>query len=290
MDDDDFDDWMMDDWEEESFDEDVYDHSELDTSAEVAVASFDDDTEDEEQFDQPSSVAAAFAGDEDGEETEFVAQFNGGGSTTTEAAARSAAGGGRMGWSAWDVGTVFALGGWLADHHADRTAQQVAAALAEHNIGRPATGSPLGAAHPPPPSGYRYKNAAGTLRVDDPVDPGALFAVLSRAEAGGQDLMIQAEGPTDLDRPLVLIISAVPGSRGPRFWVVAEEHPRGFSPARLIPVFERSADSGVAVFATDHAHEAVDAAVWACDREGVPLQEFHVTHRQPAIAQSNEQA
>lgn len=56
-----------------------------------------------------------------------------------------------MGWSAWDVGTVFALGGWLADHHAENTARQVAAALAEHGSGRGAT-QPLGAAHPPPPS------------------------------------------------------------------------------------------------------------------------------------------
>ena len=186
-----------------------------------------------------------------------------------------------MGWSAWDVGTVFALGGWLADHHADRTAQQVAAALAERNIERPASGTRLGAAHPPPSSGYPYQAAAGTLTVDDPMDQGALFAELSAAEARNQDLMIQAEGPTDLDRPLVLIVSAVPGSAGPRFWVVAEDHAGGFSAARLIPIFERNAENGVAIFATDHAHEAVDAAAWACQREGIRLHEFHVTHRQP---------
>ncbi len=280
--DDDADDWMMDDWEEESFDEDVYDHSELDTSAAVEAASFDDDTEDDEEFDQPWSGAAAFADDEDDEETELFAPFNGGGSTATEPAARTAAGGGRMGWSAWDVGTVFALGGWLADHHADRTAQQVAAALAERNIERPASSTRLGAAHPPPPSGYPYHAATGTLRVEDPVDQGALFAELATAEASGQDLMIQAEGPVDLDRTLVLIISAVPVSSGPHFWVVAEEHASGFSATRLIPTFERNVASGVAIFATDHAHEAVDAAAWACQREGLPLREFHVTHRQPA--------
>ena len=188
-----------------------------------------------------------------------------------------------MGWSAWDIGTVFALGGWLADHHAERTAQQVAAALAERNVGRPVGGSPLGAAHPPPSSGHPYQGAVGALSIEDEVDQGALFAELSRAEARGQDLMIQAEGPVDVDRTLVLIISAVPWSSGPRFWVVAEEYRGGFSAARLIPVFERSADSGVAVFATDHAQEAVDAAAWACDREGVPLRKFHVAHRQPPL-------
>ena len=280
MDDDDFDDWMMDDWEEDSFDEDVEDHSEFGTPAAVEAASFDD-LEDEGEFDQPPLVAASFAYDEDDEEPEFFAQLDGGGSTATAPATQTHAGGARMGWSAWDVGTVFALGGWLADHHADRTAQQVAAALAERSIERPATGTRLGAAHPPPPSGYPYQTATGTLHVEDPVDQGALFAELSMAEGRGQDLMIQAEGPVDVDRTLVLIISAVPGSSGPRFWVVAEEHASGFSASRLIPTFERNAASGVAIFATDHAHEAVDAAAWACQREGLPLREFHVTHRQP---------
>jgi hypothetical protein len=62
--------------------------------------------------------------------------------------------------------------------------------------------------------------------------------------------------------------------------VVAEAHPGGFNPSRLIPVFERSTDGKVAIFATDHAHEAVDAAVWACEREGVPLHRFRVANRQ----------
>ena len=275
VDDDDLDDWEMDDWEEESFDEDVYDHSELETTIDVEVEAYNDEDAEEESFDAPWSAPAAI---EDDEELEL---HGGGGSAAPEPAVRTDTGGGRMGWSAWDVGTVFALGGWLADHHADRTAQQVAAALAERNIERPSSGSPLGAALPPPPSGYPYTGAAGTLTVDDSLDQGALFAVLSRAEASGQDLMIQAEGPTDLDRPLVLIVSAVPGSAGPRFWVVAEEHAGGFSASRLIPIFERNAENGVGIFATDHAHEAVDAAAWACQREGIPLREFHITHRQP---------
>ncbi len=276
--DDDFDDGMLDDWGEDTFDQDIDDHSDADMSAAVKAASFDD-VGDDEDLDHPSSVTAAFADDENDDETEFLARFDGGGLAATETTARTPARGQRMGWSAWDVGTVFALGGWLADHHADRTAQKVTTALAERNIGRPASGTRLGAAHPPPPSGYPYEAATGTLLVEDPVDQGALYAELSRAEARGQDLMIQAEGPVDLDRTLVLIISAVPASSGPRFWVVAEEHQGGFSASRLIPTFERHAASGVAIFATDHAHEAVDATVWACQREGLSLREFHLTHR-----------
>ena len=271
--DDDFDDWEMDDWEEEAFDEDVYDHTELETTVDAEVASFDG--EEDEAFDEPWSAETAVADDED------LELLDGGGTGAAGLGALPEVGGARMGWSAWDVGTVFALGGWLADHHAERTAQQVAAALAERNVGRPASDSPLGAAHPPPSSGYPYEGAVGALRVEDAIEQGALFAELSAADAHGRDLMIQAEGPVDGDRRLVVIISAVPWSSGPRFWVVAEDHPGGFSPSRLIPVFEPSADSGVAIFATDLAHEAVDAAVWACGREGVLLHQFHVVHRQP---------
>ena len=274
MDDDDFDDWEMDDWEEEAFDEDVYDHSELETAAEVGPASFGDYV-DEEEFDEPWSAPASVENAEDSE------PFDGDG-VAAESVVRTDAGGERMGWSAWDVGTVFALGGWLADHHADRTAQQVAAALAERNVGRPANRAALSAAHPPPPSGYPYWDSVGSLQAENPVDQGALYTELALAEARGQDLVIQAEGPVDLDRQLVLIVSAVPGSVGPRFWVVAEETPGGFNPSRLIPVFERSTDGKVAIFATDHAHEAVDAAAWACEREGVSLHEFHVATKQPA--------
>ena len=269
------DDWEMDDWEDETFDEDVYDHSELSLTAAVDTSSFDDNTE-EEPADEPWSAASPMEYHED------LELFDGGGSVTAEAVVSADTGGGRVGWSAWEVGTVFALGGWLADHHAEHTAQQIASALAEHNVGRPATGSPLGASHPPPPSDYPYRDTAGTLTVEDAVDPGVLFAQLIAAKARGQDLMLQAEGPIDIGRPLVLVISAVPTSSGPRFWVVAELQHGGFSPARLIPVFEHSTDSGVAIFATDHATEAVDAALWACQREGLTLYDFHITHKQPS--------
>ena len=283
MDDDMDDDWEMDDWEEEAFDEDVYDHSELEMPPEAAVASFDDADEAEcEAFDESWSAAIAAEDDED------LELLDGGGSAATESTERTHIGGGRMGWNAWDVGTVFALGGWLADHHAERTAQQIAATLAERNTGRPATGG-LGAAHPPPSSGYPYRDAVGVLSDEDAIDQGALYAELSRAEVRGQDLMLQAERPVDLDRPLVLIISAVPWSSGPQFWVVAEEQRGGFSPARLIPVFEQAQGGGVAVFATDYAHEAVDAAVWACEREGVSLREFHVALRQPPSTSSGKE-
>ena len=239
------------------------------------MASFDFDA-DEEPSDELWSTASPVEEDAD------LELLDGGGSAAAEPVARAATGGGPMGWSAWDVGTAFALGGWLADHHAERTAQQVAAALAERNVGRPASGSPLGAAHPAPPSGYPYQQASGTLSVEDAVDPGELFAELVAAETRGQDLMIEAKGPVDLDRVLVPIISAVPWSSGPRFWVVAEENRGGFNPSRLIPVFVRDDNLRAAVFASDYPSEAVDAAWWACEREGVPIQDSYVAERRPS--------
>ncbi len=273
MDGDGLDDWEMDDWEDEAFDEDVYDHSELELTADVEAGSGDDV---EDGFGEEGWASATPVEDE-----EDLGLLDGGGPPSTDPAERLDTGGGPMGWSAWDVGTVFALGGWLADHHAERTAQQVAAALAERNVGRPASGTPLGAAHPPPPSGHPYQQTGGTLTVEDPVDPQTLFSELAAADADGRDLMIEAKGPVDLDRVLVLIISAVPWSHGPRFWVVVEENRGGFNPSRLIPVFVRDANLGAGVFASDRPSETVDAALWACEREGVPLREFHVTEKRP---------
>ena len=184
-----------------------------------------------------------------------------------------------MGWDPWDVGTIFALGGWLADHHAESTARQVAAVLAERDAGRDAAGRPIGASHPPPPSGYPYDTARGTLAVGDPLDQGRLYAELATAATTGRELMIQAEGPDGAGGPLLLYLSAVPLSSGPRLWVVAEERPGGFQGSRLIPVFEPHRSSGAAIFATDHPSEAADAAVWACGREGVSLAALTVTVR-----------
>ena len=74
----------------------------------------------------------------------------------------------------------------------------------------------------------------------------------------------------------MLIISAVPFSSGPRLWVVAGEHTGGFRATRLIPVFEPEGSIGAGIFATDHPTEAVDAAAWACRREGLPLEALEV--------------
>jgi hypothetical protein len=269
---DELDDWMLDDWEDEELDEDVHDVAEL------------EDTE-ADRFDDEADMFAAGTADE--LETEAVWHvetvheprgLDGGGGGLGTAGA-PATGGERMGWSAWDVGTVFAIGGWMADQHADRTARQVAAALAERDISRPAGGRPLGADQPPPASGFRYDTAAPPLVVGAALAQGSLFADLHRATTTGADLMIQAQGPGGPDGALLLVISAVPSSSGPRLWVVAEEHPGGFSATRLVPVFVPERNAGLAVFATDHATEAADAAAWACGREGVALDRLTVTHR-----------
>jgi hypothetical protein len=164
----------------------------------------------------------------------------------------------------------------MADRHADRTAQQIARALSGDGIARPAGATAVGAAHPPPPSGYPYGVARGSLAVGDLVDQGRLFAELDTASTAGRGLMLQAEGPRG---PLLLVLSVVPLSDGPRLWVVAEEREGGFSATRLVPVFLRERNGGLAIFASDHPTEAVDAAAWACQREGSSLARLTVTER-----------
>jgi hypothetical protein len=243
------DDWGLDDWEDESFDEDVWDHTQLDLE-EVA-----------EDVDEPVDDA-----DLTGLGRSGLSER----STGREGLA--------MGWSAWEVGTIFALGGWLADHHTATTAEQVKSVLAAHASGRDDHASPLGSAHPPPASGYPYDNAQGTLQVGDALDQGVLYAELQAAISNGRHLMIQAESPPGADHALVLIISAVPFSSGPRLWVVAEENPGGFKATRLVPVFA-PVDIRAGVFATDHPSEAADAAAWACRREGFPPEALTITER-----------
>ena len=265
------DDWELDDWEDEAFDEDVYDHSQLDLE-DTTDAVVDDEALDDPEFDVVASSAGTALGGDD--------ELTEGGLAVAGVPARPAQlGGSGMGWSAWDVGTIFALGGWLADHHAANTAEQVGAVLAAHGSGRGDDARTLGAAQPPPSSGYRYDTAAGSLKVGDPLHQGVLYAELAAAVASGRDLMFQARCPSGSDRELVLVISAVPFSSGPRLWVVAEENPGGFKVTRLIPVFEPEGTIGAGIFATDHPSEAADAAAWACRREGLPLEALVVTER-----------
>ena len=137
------DDWELDDWEDEAFDEDVWDHTQLDLEEAAEVI-------DEEPFDDPEfDVLASSAGVALGDHDELTEGGIGVVDTPTRSAERGGAG---MGWSAWDVGTIFALGGWLADHHAATTAEQVGGVLAAHGRGRGEGAKPLGAAHPPRPA------------------------------------------------------------------------------------------------------------------------------------------
>ena len=280
--DDDLDDWMFDDWEDEEF-EDPHDLVDGEDTGEEPFDGFDDlddvlaaeDVDDLDDPGDPGSVAI-FSGERD---DELGGLDDAGATVGTNRASTAATGDERMGWSAWDVGTVFAIGGWMADQHADRTARQVAAVLAERDSSRPAGGRPLGAEQPPPPSGVAYDTAAPPLVVGAPLAQGSLYAELHRATSAGADLMVQAQGPGGPDGTLLLVISAVPSSSGPRLWVVAEEYPGGFSATRLVPVFLPERSAGLAVFATDHPSEAADAAAWACGREGVAVEDLTVTHR-----------
>ena len=284
------DDWTLDDWDEEAFDEDVWDITQ-DEPDESADGGWDEE-EDEEDW---AVTAGGFGFEEDDAVDEYVTKSSvGGGSGTRPDSGTSAAGAGRIGassrgggmsWSAWDVGTIFALGGWLADRHSEQVSEQLRATIAEHGSAQPtppatpsATGRPKQAPHPAPPTRYPYRRSHETLQDGGPLHQGILFSELDAAGRAGHDLLVQAEG-RESGQPLVLLVSVVPAAAGPRLWVVAEERPGGFSATRLVPVFQPDRNGGVAVFATDVPLEAVDAAVWACRREGVELDSLVVTIR-----------
>ena len=186
-------------------------------------------------------------------------------------------GGEQMSWSAWDVGTVFAMGGWMLDQHAEQVGSEVRAALASSPTAAAPRPGPLGAPNPPPPSGLAYGTEEGELRVGDPLVLRWLYSQLTAAQASGRDLLLQVEGTGPGGGPLVLVISVVPETGGPSLWVVAEQHPGGFAASRLVPVFQADASGHVAVFATDLPAQAVDAVAWACSREGVETSSLTVT-------------
>ena len=184
-----------------------------------------------------------------------------------------------MTWSAWDVGVVFGLGGWLLDHHAAQVGQQIRDALAEAGTDTSTTPTPRGAPYPPPPSGNLYRADASQQNIGAHLDQGRLYGELVTTNTHDRDLLIEAEGQTPTGGKVVVAISFVALSAGPRMWVVVEMHPDGFSAARLAPVFQCDAQARLLYFATDSAVEAVDAVAWACHREGVEVSALTVTRR-----------
>ena len=103
---------------------------------------------------------------------------------------------------------------------------------------------------------------AGTLRAGDALDQGVLFAELTAASVEGRDWLVQAEGRSDADGLLLLVVSVVPGSAGPRIWVVAEGHTGGLSATRLVPVLQPER-----------------TGAWACARERVQVNALTVTEK-----------
>ena len=253
--------WELDDWEEEAFDEDVYDVSLLD------------------DVEEPFDVGLAGG---PGQETP-VAPADGMPVAAAYATTRTPQGESPMTWSAWEVGTVFALGGWLADRHAENTARQVASVLEQRGLGRNDF-MPLGAAHPPPASGYVYEDVKASLGVGDRLDALGLYAEMLSADVKRQDLLLRFDQAPGVEGSWVLYVSVVPTSSGPQMWAVAEENRGGFNALRLIPVFERSKTVGAGVFATDHPDEVAEAVVWACHRHGLRPDELVVTERNLKVA------
>jgi hypothetical protein len=270
------DDW--DDWDELGFEvDDRFDHEDLDEEDELEAA-FEDGDQDVDAWDPGWSDDEAVAGgDVLGDPRGVTVPAGGaGGDVATRVQTREDR---PLGWSSWDVGAAFALGGWLLDQHAEQVGAQVREALTAQGTARASDGAPRGAPHPAPPSGHRYVAGPDIHRVGGPLLPAAVYAEAVAASAAGRGLLLQAEGRSPAGGRLVLVLSVVPSTAGPSMWVVAEERPDGFSAARLLPVFQRDQSGGLAVFATDVAAEMADAVVWACARENVAPELLDVVRR-----------
>lgn len=272
-----WDDW--DDWDELGFEaDDLLDHEDLDEEDELEAA-LDDGGEDVDEWDPDWSVDEVLSADVDADGGLPVVSApagGGGGPVGTSARAQEVR---RVSWSAWDVGAVFALGGWLLDQHAEHVGAQVREALAAQGTARVPGGAPRRAPHPAPPSGHPYVAGPDIHEVGGPLLPGVVYAEALAASSAGRSLLLQAEGQSPSGGRLVLIVSVVPSTAGPSMWVVAEERPEGFSAARLLPVFQRDQSGGLAVFATDDPAEVADAVAWACARENVAPELLDVVRR-----------
>jgi hypothetical protein len=268
-----------DDWDELGFEvDDPFDHDDLDEEDELDAALEDEEADaDEWGLDWSDEEVLAGGIDADGDVRVVTAPTGGGGGPPVTGTRTQE--GRRVGWSAWDVGAVFALGGWLLDQHAEQVGSRVREALAAQGTARLPGSAPRGAPHPAPPSGHPYAAEADGHEVGGPLLPGAVYADAVAARGAGRSLLLQAEGQSPSGGRLVLIVSVVPSTAGPSMWVVAEERPDGFSAARLLPVFQRDQSGGLAVFATDDPAEVADAVVWACARENVAPELLDVVRR-----------
>jgi hypothetical protein len=269
------DDW--DDWDELGFEvDDPFDHADLDEEEELE-ASFgnaDGDAWDPDWHDE-EILAGGVGADGDVRVVTAPAGGDGGAGVTSTRTREDRS----VGWSAWDVGAVFALGGWLLDQHAERVGAQVRQALAAQGTSRVPGSAPRGAPYPAPPSGHRYVPGPDAHAVGGPLLPEVVYAETLAASVAGRGLLLQAEGQSPAGGRLVLLVSVVPSTAGPSMWVVAEERPDGFSAARLLPVFQRDQSGGLAIFATDDAAEVADAVAWACARENVAPELLDVVRR-----------
>ena len=302
MDDWDEDDWELDDWEEDSFDEDEWDATQAHLG--TGLLGVFDEEEDPDDADEPDSEERGWgwadtAWDSPGDELEegpepWWSGSGAGGAGVARAEETGARDASRSEptVSAWDVGTGFALAGWLLDRHADR----IERAVSDQRYA-PGDRDPAALPTPPPPqprppakqaqradpvaapSGGPVDWSAAPLEVGDAVTRSALAIRLTIEAAEDTEVALTLEpiaGSPAL-RVVVIVTALTPPHR---FWVVVDEHAEGFSTARMLPVFATDGEARRAIHRTVDPAGAVDAVEWAYAREGVSLAE--VRWRPPA--------
>jgi hypothetical protein len=242
-----------------------------------------DDDEDAEGDGEPEDVWGGLGpgldeGEGEGEWDLFEPAGGSGGGTAV-----TAGGDDSGGVNAWDVGTGFALAGWLLDRHADRIADRVG-----HQVAARDPNGPVPESRGPRPSSPSSAPStlagvdwdASPLRDGEPVTRSRLAVTIALRVGARRDLYLWARHPAAVDTDgeadfelSVLVQRLAPEHEAPSI-VVRFEDPEGTAPARLADSFSRlGRGPSVMRLCTDTA-DAVNAVQWVLERYSLDWSHF----------------
>jgi hypothetical protein len=183
---------------------------------------------------------------------------------------------------AWDFGVGAAVAGWLMDSQTDRIVDE----LRQLRTPEPP------AATPPHPStrlsGWPIDWTAAPLRPGETLERSRLTVTIADRLRTGRDLSLQAEPrhrSSDgypavhfLD-PKQLAFTVLVTHLDPTtpIWVTFEDRPRGFTAARLLPIFDGQGPPGRAYCQLDDPQTAVNVVEWGLEQFQLLLQDFSWT-------------
>ena len=175
---------------------------------------------------------------------------------------------------AWEFGTAAAVAGWLMDSQTDRL-------IAELRAGQQQPPAP------PHPAellrGWPVDWAASPLAQGDVLERSRLGVTIAARADSGKELALEArlattsgemygEGLHAEDVTFTVLVTHLVPHR--RIWLTFEESPRGFSAARLLPVYDGEGPAGRAYCFVNDVMTALNALEWGLGRFHLALADF----------------